>query len=78
MLQKFRLLAIKIINYEKKSLTDEENEHYEKQKFCCIWKKEFNNDENDNNAFKLYHIVRDHCHYTGKFRGAAHSICNLR
>ena len=24
-----------------------------------------------------YHKVRDHCHYTGKYRGAAHNICNL-
>ena len=22
--------------------------------------------------------LRDHCHYTGKYPGAAHSICNLR
>ena len=28
--------------------------------------------------FKKYHKVRDHCHYTGKFRRAAHGICNLR
>ena len=28
-------------------------------------------------SFKLYKKVRDHCDYTGKFRGAAHNICNL-
>ena len=59
-------------------LTDEETEFYENQKVCHICKKEFNTDKNDKNTFKLYHKVRDHCHYTGKFRGGAHSICNLR
>ena len=24
-----------------------------------------------------YQEVRDHCHYTGKYRDAVHSICNL-
>ena len=37
-----------------------------------------NTDENVKNALKLYDKVKDHCHYTGKFRGAAHNICNLR
>ena len=27
---------------------------------------------------KKYCKVRDHCHYTGKYKGAAHGICNLR
>ena len=59
-------------------LTDEEDKSYEKQKVCDICKKEFNTDENDRNAFKLYHKVRDHCHYTRKFRWTANSICNLK
>ena len=73
--------AMKTIDYEKKemiSLTDKENKSYEKQKVCYICKKEFSTDENNKNEFKLYHKVKYHCHYTGKFRGAAHSICNLR
>ena len=29
-------------------------------------------------TIKKHYKVRDHCHYTGKYRGAAHNICNLR
>ena len=27
---------------------------------------------------KIQKNVRDHCHYTGQYRGAAQSICNLK
>ena len=57
--------AMEIINYEKKEmipLTDKETEFYENQKVCHICKKEFSTDNNDRNAFKPYHKVRDHCH----------------
>ena len=30
------------------------------------------------NLIKKNYKVREHCHYTGKYRGAAHNICNLR
>ena len=33
--------------------------------------------KNQKNRFKLYKKVRDHCHFTEKFSGAAQSICNL-
>ena len=65
----------KIISYEKKKmipLTTKEKIYHNKQKICYVCKKEFNN--NDKKNYK----VRDHCHYTGKYRGAAHNICNLR
>ena len=64
--------ATKIINYEKKkmiSLTTEEKIYHNEQEICYICKKEF-----DEKNYK----VRDHCHYTGKYRGAAHNMCNVR
>ena len=75
--------ANKIINYEKKEmipLNDEEKEAYENQKICHICEKEFCTDESNKKEFKKMQNVRDHCHYTGKYREkyAAHSICNLR
>ena len=56
------------------SLTTEDKVHYNKQKACYICKNEFDNNDNDKKQQK----VRDHYHYTGKYRGAAHNICNLR
>ena len=65
----------KIINHEKKKmipLTTEEEINYNTQKVCNICEKEF--DKSD----KKYYKVKDYCRYTRKYRGAAHSICNLR
>ena len=55
-------------------LTIKENKSYRKQKTCYICKKEFRTDNN----YKKYYKVKDHCHYTGKYRGAIHNVRNLR
>ena len=61
-----KVCATKIINHEKKiiPLTNEE---------VVYVKRGFNTDD-DNEKYK----VRDHCHCTGKYRGTAHDIFNLR
>ena len=73
--EKFIELVLEIINYEENEmipLIDEDIKFYEEQKNCHICKEGICDDENDKNK------VRDHCHYTKKFRGAAHSIFNIR
>ena len=70
--------AMKIINFKKKKinlLTKELQESYENAKICYIYKETF---EIKNLKDKKYCKVRDHYHYTGAYRGAAHSICNLK
>ena len=50
---------------------DEAKKLFEEQIECCACGKPFGYGEG-------LRKVRDHCHYTGKFRGALHSKCNLR
>lgn len=52
----------------------EGNESYTNQTICDIYKKEYE-DDNDN---ENYRKVQDHFHYIGKYRGARNSIYNLR
>ena len=64
----------KIISIKQKSmnpLTDQEKESYANAKRCFVCEKPFGDAKN---AIK----VRDHCRYTGKYRGAAHNACNLQ
>ena len=53
-------------------LTNEGNQLYCKHIICHICKKEFSTDD------QKYHKLGDNCHYTGKYRGVAPYICNLR
>ena len=57
-----------------KLLTKEQQESYEKAKICYICTEKFEKYLRD----KKYCKVRDHCHYTGEYWGAAHSTCNLK
>ena len=64
-----------IIDCEKKEMiefTEEEQYRHGNKKVCFICKEPFFEDAKNN-----YIKVRDHCHYTGKYRGATHKICNL-
>ena len=48
-------------------ITEEEQETFDNATRCWICNNQFVDDDK----------VRDHCHYTGKYRGAAHGKCNL-
>ena len=50
-------------------LTKKQWQKYKKSTICHICLKPFNSKKPK---------VRDHCHYTGRYRGPAHLLCNLR
>ena len=58
-----------IANIEPKEMifTEEDTKHFNNASDCWICGEELGNDR-----------VRDHCHFTGRYRGAAHNKCNLK
>ena len=59
--------AIANIKPKKMIFTKEDEKHFNKASDCWICGEELGNDR-----------VRDHCHYTGRYRGPAHNSCNLK
>ena len=55
------------IKPKKMVFTREDEKQFNKASDCWICGEELGNDR-----------VRDHCHYTGRYRGAAHNKCNLK
>ena len=59
----------KVFDFSKKMIfTEDDKKKFEESEFCWICRGKFENKRK----------VRDHCHFTGTFRGAAHEKCNLQ
>ena len=69
-LLKLRKTYLKKMNVNKPmdELTYEQKTEFRQATHCSICNKKFQPDNEK---------VRDHCHFTGKYRGAAHVKCNL-
>ena len=55
------------IKPKKMIFTEEDKKQFNKSKICWICDEPLKDDK-----------VRDHCHYTGRYRGPAHNSCNLK
>jgi hypothetical protein len=66
-IQDIEIKLMKIIKSEERMImTEKDKESFNQATHCHICKKEL-----------CGNSVRDHCHLTGKYRGAAHNKCNL-
>ena len=59
--------ALANIKVKEMIFTEEDKKRFNEEKECWICKEPLNDDK-----------VRDHCHYTGRYRGPAHNKCNLK
>ena len=72
MLEQIRLLASRCVKEQQENttikLTPEDTNNFYKAKTCYLCESAFTESNKK---------VRDHCHRTGDFRGAAHNACNI-
>ena len=61
----------------KMTLTPEEQKAFRHATTCWICEEALVKDQSQED-YKKKQPVRDHCHFTGEYRGAAHSLCNLQ
>ena len=70
MLDNLKMLELELNKYFRMEkpmrLTEADTESFRCATHCRFCEKELNGDK-----------VRDHCHMTGKYRGAAHKLCNI-
>ena len=64
------IIEISSIPEKKMIFGKKEKAQFDKETKCWICNEKFIND------VKTYK-VRDHCHFTGRYLGAAHNLCNL-
>ena len=72
--------AMEIINFKRKNmtnklLTNEQQKSYQNANICYSCKEKF---EDKCAKEKKYCKLRDHCHYTGEYRGPGYSMYNLK
>ena len=58
-------------------MTDEDKEDFKNAKNCFICGDKFRMNYKNAKEAEKYRKVRDHCPFTGKYRGCAHNVCNL-
>lgn len=68
----YNKVADRLNSVQQMIFTDNDKEQFENACICSICLKELDRNNNDNP------VVRDHCHVSGAFRGAAHSNCNIK
>ena len=67
------------IPMKKMVFSKEEADQFNKATKCWICKEELAKEvEKEGKKEIVYDKIRDHCHFTGRYRGAAHNSCNLK